>query len=278
IPLPHALATYSYKGSVFRTASNDVTVNVVNNPVVSIEKLVPASANSVESYRVVLVLRNKALKHVENITLLDGDNQWQVAELGPQSNTSVSYTAVAKTTGRNSLGSASVTYLYDGTLYAAASESPVLNVEEKKFMSLAKEVTPANGTIGAKVTVVLALKNLYEEPLQAILIDGSNTFTEDVEPYEEKNVSYEAKAGSSTGDAASATYTINSQQFTALSNVPVFSLAALEDSKPAAGENESGQSVQLQGDGEMQQNKGGIFDAVVRFLVKVLTWRRGGSE
>ena len=274
IQLPQALATYSYKGSVFKTASKDILIDVVNNPVFGIEKIVPASVNNVESYSVALLLKNKVRKQVENITIKDGDNQWHIAALGPQSNTSVSYVAITKTIGRNILSPASVTYIYEGALYAVASESPVINVVEKKFVSLAKEVTPANAAVGAKVTVVLTLKSLYDEPVQAILLDAGNTFTEDIGPDEEKNVSYEGRAGNSTGDAASATYTVNSQQYTVFSDAPRFSLAALEESKPAAAEN---MSVQ-QGNEEKQQKEGGIFDTIVRFLVKILTWKRGGLE
>ena len=164
-------------------------------------------------------------------------------------------------------------YNYEGALYTVSSTRPVLNVEEKKLVSLSKEVTPANATAGQKIKVTLAVKDLSDVPLQLILLDGAKNFTVDLGQGEEKSVSYDAKAGPSTADVASATYTFESQQFTTFSSPPKFSLAEGGGAGASQQANETGKESGSAGE---EGKKGGIFNFIVNILVKILTWKRGG--
>lgn len=270
VNLPQAKAAYSYNGVVYRTASKASQVEIVDNPVLKIEKIVPSQVSSVLPYTVMLRLENRAQKSVGNISLSDNDQEWRIVAIPGEGHANVTYQELTREAGQHSMKAATATYVYEGAAYTAQSNSPVLEVEEKKLVSLVKEVRPKNATKDQKVKITLMIKNQHTDELEAIAIDGKKSFTAKLMPGEEKNFSYEAVAGETTGEAASATYTLEGQQLTTVSKGPAFELLGAETLAGAEAQQKTQQKK------EKAEEKKGVFGKLADALLSILSWRRGG--
>ncbi len=278
-----AEATYSYGGSVYKTASKATSVEIVDNPVLSIEKIAPSKASNVEPYTVMLRLVNKAQTPVGNITVADGERAWAIESIPAAGHANLTYEQISGTVGMQTLPAASASYRYEEAIYKAASNSPVLNVEEKRLVLIAKKVVPETAKMSEKVTIGIKTKNLHTEELDVIVIDNAKSFTARLMPGEERNLSYEAMADEATAEPASATYTFKGQLLTTVSNATLFTLTgraeeAVEEVVEGQAEllNETGRGGQQGGEAEKAGKKGNILSTVLNALVKILTWKRGG--
>ncbi|MBI2141010.1 DUF11 domain-containing protein [Candidatus Woesearchaeota archaeon] len=266
LELPQARATYSYKGAVYKTASKSSSVEIVDNPVLSIEKIAPSKATNVEPYTVMLKLESKAPTPVENVTVSDGERTWPIKSIPGGGHANLTYEEITRVIGEQKLAAASAIYGYAGGLYRVTSNSPVLDVEEKKLVSIVKEVSPASAERAEKVKVGITVKNLHTEGLSVIILDSKKSFTAELEAGEEKNLSYDIQADQATAEPASATYTFKGQQLTTASRQPDFTLL-----EPEIATNKT------ESDGNGKEKKSGnIFSAAVNALLSILTWKRGG--
>ncbi|MBI2581349.1 hypothetical protein HYV85_06140 [Candidatus Woesearchaeota archaeon] len=267
LELPQAKATYRYKDTVYKTVSKASSVEIVDNPVLSIEKIVPPKVTDVELYTVMLMLKSSARTPVENITISDGERSWAIKSIPAEGHANLTYEEMTKAVGAQKLAAAIALYSYGSGLYKVASNSPDLEVEEKKLVSISKEISPSSAKPAEKVKVEIKARNLHAEVLGVIIADAKKTFTVELKPGEEKNVSYDALADEATEEPASATYTFKGQQLTTTSRQPEFTLL-----EPGPAVNETGQLAEKEKEGK----KKGIISALLDALLKVLTWKRGG--
>ncbi len=266
--LAQATATYSSSGMDFRTASKPATIEVIDNPVLGIEKHAPVNVTNIEPYTVLLKLTNKAQKPVVNITISDGSGSWQIDAIPAGGQANVTYQGTAPAVGHHTLSAASATYSYESAYYTVQSNAATLDVAEKSLVAITKEVTPANAMKGSKVKVSIRLKNLQDSDFDVLVADGEKTFQVQLPPLGGKDVSYDSSADESTANPASATYTYSGRQLTALSDSPGFSLNSEAASLPEKVEKAAGQVA--------EKEKTGILSKLLNALLSVLTWKRGG--
>ncbi|MBI2143796.1 hypothetical protein HYU17_01430 [Candidatus Woesearchaeota archaeon] len=264
--LRQAKATYKHGSETYRTASNAVLVEILDNPVLGVEKIVPQKASNVEPYTVTLTLVNRAQKPVTNITVNDDGKSWALQEIPANGQANITYEQMTKTTGRQSLDSASAAYSYDSLLYSVASNLPVIDIEEKKLISLKKEISPANATKNGKVKVTIGAKSLHDRELEVIVIDQQKSFTVLLMPGEQKNVSYDALADETTGKEAAAAYAYNGQQLTAVSGQPEFVLIGIKEPEEQKRPETEGKKAE----------KRGMLGSMLNAVMSILNWKRGG--
>ncbi len=266
--LPQAVASYSASGIAFRTASKPATIEILDNPVLGIDKQAPANVTNIEPFSVLLKLSNKASKPVINITVTDGGRSWHIDEIPEEGQANITYEDRAQAAGSHSLGTATAAYLYENSYYTAQSNTAVLYAAEKSLVAVTKQVTPANATKGEKIKVSLRVKSLHDGELDVLLADNEKSFTAQLPQNSEKDVSYDSSAGESTLNPASATYTYNGQQLTALSQPPLFALTEEKAEVEKAGE-KAGKAAEKEG-------KEGVLGKLIKALLGILTWKRGG--
>ncbi|MBI2550650.1 hypothetical protein HYV83_05760 [Candidatus Woesearchaeota archaeon] len=278
VQLPQASATYSYNGAVLKTASKPVSILIIDNPVLSISKDAPSSVSNVEPYSVTLRIRSKAQKPVENVTVTDGEKSWAIAFIPAEGSANMTYQDTSQVIGLKQLATASVTYSYDGATFIVYSNSPLISVEEKMLVTVTKGVLPSEAAPGDKVKVVIEVKNLHTDKLDVLLTDNDKSFSTALFPGEGKNFTYDSIAGAVTGDVAAATYQFGDRQLTTLSNSPAFILKELKALKEIRETNKTGATGAAQKEeGENPETeKTGLFGGILRALLNVLTWKRGG--
>ena len=270
IKLPQATAAYSINGVIFKTASKPATIEIFDNPVLGVDKQVPANVTNIDTYSVLLKLKNRAQKPVRNITVSDGGRSWHIDEIPGEGQANITYQDTATLIGHHFVGQATAAYTYENSDYLVQSNTAVIDVAEKSLIAITKHVTPANATKGEKIKVSLHLKNLQDEEIDALVADNDKSFSVKLPPNGEHDLSYDSSADQSSASPASATYTYKGQQLTALSPSPGFSLVtekagAAEEAKKAAGKA-----------AEKGKSGSGIFSQLIRALLSVLTWKRGG--
>ncbi len=271
VNLPQARATYSYGGETYKTASKAASVEIVDNPVLGIEKIAPSKVTNVEPYTVMLKLGSKAQVPVENITVSDGERTWSIKPIPGGGHANITYEEITGAVGTQKLAAASASYSYAGGLYKVTSNSPDLEVEEKRLVSIMKEVSPTSAKKAEKVKVGITVKNLHSEKLGIIIIDNKKSFTDELKPGEEKNISYEMPADETTAEPASATYTFKGQQLTTASRQPEFALLGQVEQEVVETEiNETEKQA------KKEKKKENFISALLNALLKVLTWKRGG--
>lgn len=264
--LAQATATYSSNGMVFLTASKPATIDVIDNPALGIEKQAPGNVTNIEPYAILLKLTNKAQKPVVNITISDGSS-WQIDAIPAGGQANVTYHNTAPAAGHYTLDPASATYSYENAYYTVQSNTAAIDVAEKNLVTITKEVTPANTSKGSKVKVSIRLKNLEGSDFDVLVADGAKTFSVQLPPLGEKDISYDSSADESTANSASATYTYSGRQLTALSASPGFSLGG-DASLPEKVEKAASQVA--------EKEKTGILSKLLKALLSMLTWKRGG--
>ena len=183
----------------------------------------------------------------------------------------LTYQDTSQVIGLKQLAPASVTYFYDGATFTVQSNSPTINVEEKKLVSIRKEVAPSEAAPGDKVKILIDVKNLHTDKLDVLLTDNDRSFSAALSPDEEKNFTYDSIAGAVTGDIATATYQFGDRQLTTLSPSPAFTLKELKEMRET---NKTGATGAAQK--EEKPEKTGLFGGILRALLNVLTWKRGG--
>lgn len=265
LELPQATASYASSGMVFRTASKPASIEIFDNPVLGIVKEAPSNVTNIEPYAVLLRLVNKAQKPVRNVTVSDGGRSWHIDEIPEEGQANITYQDTTTAVGTHLLGPASATYLYESAYYTVRSNAAAVNVEEKSLVTVVKDVIPSNATKGEKVKVKITVKSRHEGELDVLVVDNEKSFSVQLSPNGGKEVGYDAPAGESAAGVASATYTYNGQQLTALSQPPVFTLTEEKAEVEKAGE-KAGKGAEEEG----------IFSKLIKALLGILTWKRGG--
>ncbi len=268
--LAQATATYSGSGIVFKTASKPATIEILDNPVLGIEKQVPANVTNVEPYWMLLMLKNRAQKPVNNITITDGGRSWHIDTIQGGGQANMTYGDTAPAVGHYILDPASATYSYESAYYTVQSNPPVLDVAEKSLVTITKAVTPANATKGEGIKVSLHLKNLQDSDFDVLVADNEKSFSVQLPPLGEKDISYDSSADESTASPASVTYTYNGKQLTTLSPSPGFSLTTA-----AAGLPEKAKKTVADQVAEEGKSGSGVISRIIRVLLSILTWKRG---
>ncbi|MBI3036921.1 DUF11 domain-containing protein [Candidatus Woesearchaeota archaeon] len=271
VQLPQAVAAYSYSGAVLKTASKPVSILIIDNPVLGISKDAPSTVSNIDPYSVALRIRSNAQKPVESVVVSDGEKSWAIASIPAEGSVNLTYQDTSQVIGLKQLAPASVTYFYDGSTFTVYSNSPVISVEEKKLVTVTKEVTPSEAAPGDKVKILVYAKNLHTDKLDVLLVDDDRSFSATLSPGEEKNFTYDSIAGAVTGDVATATYQFGDRQLTTLSPSPAFTLKALKDIREISKTEATGAAQK----GENPE-KPGLFGGILRALLNVLTWKRGG--
>jgi len=264
IQLPQATASYRYNGDVFTTASKPVTMQIVDNPVISISKSAPANATNIELFSVLLQIRNRANKEVKNVTVSDGSNSWTIPAIKAQGAANLTFENELLPAGQHELPSASASYTYEGSAYDVQSNTAWVSVEEERLISVSKWIAPNPALSGAKVKVTVEVKNSHNEALDISITDNGRNFLETLLPGEEKNFTYELQANSSIAAPASASYSYKGQQLAAISEAANFTLSEKS--------NQSSQGSPSSGDG----GNDGFFSKLIKGLQGILTWKRGG--
>ncbi len=258
VTLPKAKATYSFEGVSYLVGSSDASVEVVNNPVLSLSKLVPFNATNAEPFGVSLSVKNNVGKEVENITITDGERSWLVESLHGSSHANITYKDSISSLGTHKLSPAAATYVFEKSVYSIVSNSPSIKIEEKELVSITKEIFPGNATRGANVKVSLNVKSLHSEAIEASVSDGSEKFDAVLEPGAVQKFTYEAEAGNETASPASVSYALNGHAFSGVSPTPEFALLEEEERESVA----------------IKQKRGGL-GSLLRALLNILTWKRG---
>ncbi len=272
IELPQASATYSSSSTTFMTGSKPAMIELLDNPVLGIEKQVPANITHLDSYGVLLRLMNKAQKPVRNVTVSDGDRTWYIDEIPEEGQANITYQDTAAVIGHHFVSPATAKYTYEGAYYTVQSNAAVIDVAEKSIVTITKAVTPANATKGEGIKVSLHLKNLQGEEFGVLVADNEKSFSVQLPPLGEKDISYDSSADESTASPASATYTYNGQQLTTLSPSPGFSLTTEAAGLPEKAKKTVAGQVAEEG----KSGASGIISRIIRALLSVLTWKRGG--
>lgn len=270
--LAQATATYSGSGMAFKTASKRATIEILDNPVLGIEKHVPVNLSNTEPYAVLLKLSNKVQKPVLNITISDGSRSWHIDTIPAEGQANLTYEEAAPAVGRYTLSPASATYSYEKAYYVVQSNSPVLDVAEKSIITITKEVKPSNATKGEKIKVSLHLKNLQGEEFSVLVADNEKSFSVQLPPLGEKDVSYDSNADESTASPASATYAYSGKQLITLSPSPGFSLTTEAAGLPEKAKDIVAGQVAKE---EKKSGASGIISRIIKALLGILTWKRG---
>jgi hypothetical protein len=257
VDLPKAEGKYSYDGKDYRTASDLMSLSVLDNPVIRIEKTVPSTVSNVEEYSVRITLTNTANIPVKDITLTDGEKTWNFVNMDGSEIVNVSYDVLSKNIGYRLIDAASVKFNYEGEVYNTISNTPELTVKETKIISIVKEVKPKAAKAGEEVNVTLRFRNLQNEPIDVVITDNGETFTDRLLPEQRRNASYITKASSTTLEPAIATFTFNDQDLTASSEEPDFILKGKIEEP------------------ETNDDEGNIFSKLIKSILNVLTWKRG---
>ncbi len=266
VRLPQATASYSYNGDLMVTASKPALVEILDNPVLTISKAVPGNTNNIEHFTVLLGILNRVDTPIQNISVKDSGRAWTIPSISPGGSANITYADELKIVGQHALTPATLTYAYEGALYTVESNSPQINVEEKAFVTISKRVVPNIALPREKLRVTLSVKNVYNESLEVAVSDSGKSFSAALLPGMEKNFTYEMPANALAGEGAAAAYVVSGQEVTAVSAEANFTLQ--EGTGPETSEVEQARPS--------SSGTGGFFSRLVKKVVSILTWKRGG--
>ncbi len=250
--LAPATATYSFHGRKLIAGSNSPEIEIIENQVISLEKLAPLSADTSQNFQVELKAKPLVGK-VTNLTIYDGDRKLHYDEVSNE--TSHRYEMRIRSAGTEKLPAASATYVYNGILYETKSNSPAVDVIERQLLALLKSVSVKEAKPGEKVSVLLRAKNNANDELGVVLRDEGKTWEFALAPDEEKTVGYETVAAEMA--AATASYSYNDEERNVTSPLPDFKLIADEKGKVIKEETEKG-----------------VARRILDMLLGILTWKR----
>ncbi|MAG16267.1 hypothetical protein CMO88_04355 [Candidatus Woesearchaeota archaeon] len=245
--LQQATAYYEDEGVSYLTASSNPEIEIVDNPVITFQKIVPEAANSFEKFDVELKTKPLA-KGITNLTITDEET----LHYGTLEEEIIhKYQKTFKNSGEKELEAATVTYTYKNEIYELTSGSPTITIVEKALLSIYKNVSVNESKPGKKIEVTIKLTNNANDELDILLEDGSKNWDITLGPGEEKTVKHKVKA--SQIEAATAKYTYDQEEKSTRSNTPEFTL--LENGKILKEKN--------------------IVRRIADMLVSIITWQRG---
>ncbi|MBI2144985.1 DUF11 domain-containing protein [Candidatus Woesearchaeota archaeon] len=260
--LPMATASYDVNGSRLTAATKSVEIEIVNNPVIRIEKVAPSFSSSIEPYAVLVKVRNLAAAAVRNVSIEDSGVVWEIGAIPAGGTANVSYEET-RGVGTHSLGSASATYLYENAIYTVKSNSPAIAIEEKRHIDITKEIAPKSAGKGKKVTVLLGAINKHTSSISIKVLDSVKNFEAELAAGEQRNFTYETNADVRVSAPANVTYELDGRLLSAQSGAPDFALVEEE----ASDESREGDAA--------EGREGGLARFFASFK-RILTWKRGG--
>ncbi len=249
--LEQATATYKFRGRELIAGSSLPEIEIVSNPVVSIEKLAPSTAYTSDDFEIELKAKPLAGK-VENLTIYDGKEKIHYGEISNE--TSHKYRIALRKAGTETLAEATASYVYNGVLYETKSNAPSVTLVERQLVTLSKSVSVNESEAGKLVEVHVKAKNSANDEISLILSDDGKTWELTLAPGEEKSVSYRTEAREL--GAATASYTYKGEEKSSVSPVPRFRIIE--------GEN-----------GKVIKEEKGMLRKILDMLLGILTWKRG---
>lgn len=248
--LEPATATYEFRERELIAGSNSPQIEIVNNPLVALEKVAPSTADTSDNFEVELKAKPLTGK-IKNLTIHDGEKKIHYDEISNE--TSYKYKMRLRKAGTETLDEATATYIYEGVLYETKSNAPSVTAVERQLVSLSKSVSVNESKAGERIEVYVKVKNIANDEISVILSDEGNTWEFTLAPGEEKTVSY--KLGAQELGAATASYTYKGEEKGSVSSVPSFRIIAEENGKV------------------IKEDKGMIRGILDR-LLGILTWKR----
>ncbi len=248
--LEPATATYEFRESTLIAGSNSPQIEIVNNPVVSLEKLAPLTVDTSDDFEIELKAK-PLIGKVTNLSINDGEKKLHYNEISNE--TSYKYTTRIRKAGTETLAEATATYVYKGVLYETKSNAPSVTIVELQLITLSKSVSVNESKAGEKIEVYVKTKNSANDEISVILTDEENTWDFTLAPGEEKMVSYRIEAREL--GAATATYMYKDEEKTSVSPVPLFRIIAEENEK-------------------VIKEEDGILKKILNMLLGILTWKR----
>ncbi len=248
--LEPATATYKFRERELIAGSNSPQIEIINNPVVSLEKIAPLTADTSDDFEVELKAKPLTGK-VANLTIHDGEKRIHYEEISNE--TSDKYIMRIRNAGTETLPEATATYVYNGVLYETKSNTPSVTITERQLVTLSKRVSVNESKAGEMVEVYVKAKNIANDEISVILSDEGNNWDFTLAPGEEKAVSYRTEAREFW--AATASYTYKGEEKSSVSPVPLFGIIAEENEK-------------------IIKEEKGMLKRILDTLFGVLTWKR----
>ncbi|MBI2574825.1 DUF11 domain-containing protein [Candidatus Woesearchaeota archaeon] len=274
VDLLPAAATYRHQGKTYITGSNAKTVEVLNKPLVKIEKEAPEKANNIDSYTVRIKLTSSHTLPL-NLIVTDGAKQWELDSFTGEKE--LSYEEKEAQTGTKTLGAATAEYQYMNRTYHETSSQPQIHVEEKSFAKLTKAASKKAAKPGEEVTITITAKNEQEKTLSMTIRDKgkewAKAWTAELGPGEEKKITYKAKADESLLEKASASFKYEGKNYTISSEPPALEILT-KGKKTEKQENTTANETGKKQEEEPQPKEQGIFKRIINAIIKILTWKR----
>jgi len=243
-----ATASYEVDGDKFLTASNDPEILISDNPVLSIQKTAPETANAFENFDVELKVA-KLSDGATNITIYD---ESEIHYDALTEDVFHNYAKSFKKEGTQTLAAARLTYNYKGELYEVKSNSPAISIIENELLKINKTVSASKAVENEKIEFILKLNSHAKDEIELMLTDEGETWQITLAPGEEKTIRHEV--GAKQPEAAKAVYTYNNEEKEITSNVPEFFLIEPENGKVIKEKN--------------------LVKSILNLLTDILTWKR----
>lgn len=248
--LPAATASYSFEGKKLLTGSNRPVIEIVDNPVVIIEKNAPVSAGTGDRFDVIVTVRPLAAG-IMNVTISDED--FSVSYPEAEGVITETHSKEFSEPGKKTLGQAKVSYIFNGIPYTLVSGAPSINILEEAFLTINKSIELNEGA--SKGDVLIEVANVANDELTVVIDDSGRSWTLTLAPGEKKTLKHKAPAQDL--ESATATFNYKGRERVVKSNIPESPLGDAGNGKVIKEENEVG-----------------IIGRLLNTIKAVLTWQR----
>lgn len=252
--LSQAVASYSYGGITFTTSSSTAEVQVLNKPLFTIQKTAPEYVNSVENFTVQLKITPLSGKVIKNVRIYDKSYSVDIPDLYEEK--TFFYQATMGQLGVITLQPATALYSFLGQNFSETSNSPVITVTDKQFLSVKKTVLPEQLKPGQEATVTITVSNSAVNEISADVSDGEKNWLLTIPSGQNKSVSYKLTIKETEAlSAAEVSYSYSGKSLEAFSNKAV---------------------IQVSSEAKVikEQSSPNIIDKILDFLKAILTWKR----
>ncbi len=264
--IPVAKVSYSYNGKSYLTGTNPRKVNIVDKPLVSIEKSLPSVSSTVDEIEVELKVKSFLLDPLD-ITVVDESFEWVISNFSNE--TVLRRNITFDRPGTTKLEPANVSYAYQNKSYNVSSNSPSVEVSEKSLLSVNKSASKGNVVIGEEITVTISVKNLHEKSLSVELVDNGKEWTLELEPGDEKEVSYMLKVKDNMLEPAAASVSYKGRLFTVTSSSVSLEIPGKEVQEVKA----SSSNITLVKEPQ-EDEEGGIIKKILNAISNILSFRK----
>lgn len=269
--LPIAVARYSYNNMSLYTGSNIKAVEVENNPLVRIERILPEKANNVDSINSTLRITSLSPTPL-SIGVTDGAYNWQLGAVTGQKD--ISREISFDTAGQKIIEPAYAYYSFINRTYNVSSGTYFIDIKEKKFVTIRKAVLKKDVKLGQNITVNLTLKNEQSYPLTVTITEAEKKWNYTLEPDLWQSTTYKTEATSSTLDPTTITVEYKNRTFQYYSeeltlDIPGGKLKKAKNDIKNETKNETATPSESQ-----QKPDEGILKRIINGIVSILSWKR----